>query len=199
MTIVLINVLSRLRLKYICEVTEVLNLKYIFWRSDIHLNEEIHSIDYLESVLWILALFSQLWITCHIWEPKSERMAKTENLFSKPEFNCVFIDQSLILNRRIDSEKIQIRKMSREERERSRNETVRIYMCATMWHENVDEMIQMLKSIFRMDIDQSARRQAKQYLSVTLDDYYECESKSNRNSFIVKSLTLLQIYSSYIL
>ena len=27
----------------------------------------------------------------------------------------------------------------------------RIYGCATMWHENFDEMIEMLKSIFRID------------------------------------------------
>jgi hypothetical protein len=27
----------------------------------------------------------------------------------------------------------------------------KIYGCATMWHENFDEMIEMLKSIFRID------------------------------------------------
>ena len=27
----------------------------------------------------------------------------------------------------------------------------RIYGCATMWHENYDEMIEMLKSIYRID------------------------------------------------
>ena len=34
---------------------------------------------------------------------------------------------------------------------------VRVYGCATMWHENSEEMAEMLKSIFRMDEDYAAR------------------------------------------
>ena len=177
MTIVLVNLMCRLRHKYTCQLTQLLAVDYIYWNSPtIETNDKLSANDFIESILWILSLISQIWITFHIWEPKSERLAKTENLFSKPEFNCVFIDQSLILNRKILSEKTKVRKMSREELQQREKEMVRIYMCATMWHENRDEMAQMLKSIFRMDIDQSCRRQAKMYLNVTSDDYYECES-----------------------
>jgi hypothetical protein len=39
----------------------------------------------------------------------------------------------------------------------SEDEIIRVYGCATMWHENSEEMAEMLKSIFRMDEDHSAR------------------------------------------
>lgn len=42
----------------------------------------------------------------------------------------------------------------------------KIYACATMWHETTTEMTCMLKSIFRMDEDQCARRNAQKYLKV---------------------------------
>jgi len=54
----------------------------------------------------------------------------------------------------------------------------RIFACATMWHETKSEMMEMMKSLFRMDEDQSARRVAQKYLKVVDADYYEFESKT---------------------
>ena len=45
-----------------------------------------------------------------------------------------------------------------------------------MWHETRSEMMDMLKSIYRMDEDQSARRVAQKYLKVVDSDYYEFET-----------------------
>jgi chitin synthase len=47
-----------------------------------------------------------------------------------------------------------------------------------MWHETKSEMMEMLKSLFRMDEDQSARRVAQKYLKVVDADYYEFESNT---------------------
>ncbi|GMR34332.1 hypothetical protein PMAYCL1PPCAC_04527, partial [Pristionchus mayeri] len=52
----------------------------------------------------------------------------------------------------------------------------KIYACATMWHETATEMTCMLKSIFRMDEDQCARRNAQKYLKIVDPDYYEFEA-----------------------
>jgi chitin synthase len=51
----------------------------------------------------------------------------------------------------------------------------RVYACATMWHETAEEMKTMLKSVLRMDSDQSARRNAQKYFEIVDPDYYEFE------------------------
>ena len=67
--------------------------------------------------LWTLWFLSQIWITFHIWFPKSPRLASTEHLFGTPMYCSLFIDQSLVLNRRADGkEEVTIEDL-KEERE----------------------------------------------------------------------------------
>lgn len=50
-----------------------------------------------------------------------------------------------------------------------------------MWHESRDEMLEMFKSIFRMDLDQCARKAAKDTLrsASAKNNYYDFESELN--------------------
>ncbi|XP_052804939.1 uncharacterized protein LOC128234627 isoform X2 [Mya arenaria] len=51
-----------------------------------------------------------------------------------------------------------------------------IYACATMWHENKQEMLQLLKSIFRMDKDQNLRRHSETISGKRDKDFYDFEA-----------------------
>ena len=155
--------------------------------------------------IWLVWLLSQTWIAVHIWIPQIERLAPTEKIFVTPMYCGLLIDQSLALNRRRDdegevkTEELELDRVGMDENDISQYyETIsihtessntqtgktktsdsitRIYACATMWHENRSEIMEMLKSIFRMDEDQSARRVAQKYLKVVDADYYEFESE----------------------
>lgn len=55
------------------------------------------------------------------------------------------------------------------------DDTVRIYACATMWHESRTEMLQMLKAIMRLDKDQGAHKTRKLNGADLSPAYYEIE------------------------
>lgn len=52
-----------------------------------------------------------------------------------------------------------------------------IYACATMWHENKQEMSELIGSILRLDKDQCAMKVTQKYYNISIKDYYELESK----------------------
>ena len=119
------------------------------------------------AVFWFL---SYLWINLHIWYPKSPRLAKGEQLFCTPWYEGLFVEQSLVMNRRADGQKEGVddkddeedikrseyvfieddRASSMKSSVKKSDAVTRIYACATMWHEEEDEMMEMLKSIFRI-------------------------------------------------
>ena len=139
-------------------------------------------------------MLSQHWITLHIWSPeRTTKLLPTEKIFVSPLYNPFLIDQSLVLNRRLEENEI-INEKSDEIEEPaedlclidndskgssvgSSGQAPRVMACVTMWHETEEEMLEMLRSIVRMDEDQSARRLAKRYLKAGDPDYYDFESK----------------------
>ena len=54
--------------------------------------------------------------------------------------------------------------------------TTRIYGCATMWHENTEEISEMLKSIFRIDEDYFSRFMARKVMDIDDPDFYEWQT-----------------------
>lgn len=52
-----------------------------------------------------------------------------------------------------------------------------IYVCATMWHENKKEMNELIGSILRLDKDHCAMKVTQKYYKISINDYYELESK----------------------
>ncbi|GFO13087.1 chitin synthase [Plakobranchus ocellatus] len=153
----------------------------------------------------IAAYVTLMYVTRYVWSSRTARMAPTERLFVHPLYCGVLVEQSMLTNRRrVDDEandkmytnnleSISIQTEAKwqqahlEEdvrdldlataRSKLRNHTTPvIYICATMWHETENEMIQMLKSLFRLDSDQSARRNAQLFFNIKDPDYYEMEA-----------------------
>ncbi|XP_052081155.1 chitin synthase chs-2-like [Mytilus californianus] len=174
--------------------------EYLQWTCDLHgisydFLEKLISVYFLPVVIgWWLSF---MWVTFHIWIPRVERLVQTERLFVQPLYCGVFLEQSLMLNRRRDdrdrdfrgSGKTKLKFMPDSPLAKTeagyfdynrpsvrKNPTPRIYVCATMWHETEREMKQILQSLFRLDNDQCARKNAQKFFDVVDPDYYEFEA-----------------------
>ncbi|CAD5215711.1 unnamed protein product [Bursaphelenchus xylophilus] len=182
-----------------CDVSDTSIWSYAFWSRP-------------QTYIWLGWLLSQIWVCIHLWNPKHERLAKSERLFVLTYYNNFFLDQSLAFNRRRDDKaKIKAEYLDFDE-ENQTYETIglnglsktppsicsiassridsglirnvassadaitKIYACGTLWHESALEMTCLLKSLFRMDEDQAARKNAQKYLKVVDPDYYEFEA-----------------------
>lgn len=62
------------------------------------------------SWVWILWLFSQAWITKHIWNPNNDRNSATEKLFVAPMYSALVIDQCVSMNRQREDQKEYVKK-----------------------------------------------------------------------------------------
>ncbi|XP_074543357.1 chitin synthase chs-2-like [Halichoeres trimaculatus] len=93
------------------------------------------------SVSWWLGLVLS---TLHLWYLSVFRIQRTQDLFSRRLYEGTFIEQSLLLNTRFDIQ-------TRGRRNQWRFDTAMVYLCATMWHETYDEMLNIIISIFRLD------------------------------------------------
>ena len=179
-TICIVTILCYLRFQDVCSFGKSFGtFDNFFWYSHDLADYKINFVECLLLLFYILTFLSQIWLTIHIWQTKTPRMAQFFNLFVRPGFSSVFIDHSMMLNRRIVYDEIHITDNNKKVFKKNYEDTIKIYACATMWHETADEMMQLLKSIMRMDIDQFENLGSlalKKYLKPN-DYYYEFESE----------------------
>ncbi|XP_058825614.1 chitin synthase chs-2-like [Topomyia yanbarensis] len=197
-TVTLLLVFCGLREADVCAFNDVLP-DYLFFRMP----PIYYLFDYVInefSWLWLLWLLSQTWITRHLWMPKSDRNASTEKLFVTPMYISLLVDQSIAMNRRREDQEDFVKKLDmvkvkdteraneidakandrRKDEIKPYDRIPQVFVCATMWHETKEELMEFLKSIIRLDEDQCARRMAMKHIQASKDfidpDYYDLET-----------------------
>ncbi|KAL3854410.1 hypothetical protein ACJMK2_013680 [Sinanodonta woodiana] len=146
-----------------------------------------HYLGYITNNDWWMAILagvagylSFLIICNHIWAPEDERLQRTDKLFVLPLYDGALMEQSIGLNRRRHQADAKEEEMDEnvgiEQSPWKMDTTPLIYLCATMWHENENEMVQLLKSIVRMDEDQCTRKNFQLLFGRRDPDYYEFEA-----------------------
>ncbi|XP_038158759.1 chitin synthase chs-2-like isoform X3 [Cyprinodon tularosa] len=85
--------------------------------------------------------------TIHIWFFNVKRIQKTQDSFVRRLYEGAFIEQSLLLNTRFQ---IQTKK-GRKKHYREDASPAMLYLCATMWHETYEEILNIMISVFRLD------------------------------------------------
>lgn len=155
------------------------SFEYIFWNVHYDIFDFKSYHDYVVVIIWFTTFIFQGLTTRNIWLSSKERLGSVDRLFVLPFYTSAVMDQSMMMSRRIDEETFNASNFVGKRTRRQRGETIKIYACATVWHETSSELVAMLKSIMRMDQDQCSRRLAKDFLDADPieTDYYEFESK----------------------
>ena len=99
----------------------------------------------------IIGFITFCWISFHIWTAPNIILADTSKIFSKLYYHGLLVDTCLMLNRRNDNK-------DKEEEMKNEKPPQIVKGCATMWHENSEEIKVCLKSLFKMDEDYCVRK-----------------------------------------
>lgn len=140
-----------------------------------------------------LLYISIYWIVRHVFRSEQSRLMRRELLFLNPYFCSVFYEQGILMSRRrhnliiqysnvggkslykLEKSKDSSSDQENTEGQKGKKYYPKVYACATMWHETPNEMMQILKSIFRMSIEQQVRKDLKE-LENEDDGYFEFEA-----------------------
>ncbi|XP_071150256.1 chitin synthase chs-2-like [Mytilus edulis] len=105
---------------------------------------------------FIMFYLSLILICKHVLNVNGYRHGETSRIFVSPFYCGVFLDISLLLNRRREDKEYDaiLNKTEESIPTRSSGRKMLYACCATMWHETENEMKQILKSVFRLDMRQ---------------------------------------------
>ncbi|OWF51706.1 uncharacterized protein LOC110448740 [Mizuhopecten yessoensis] len=123
---------------------------------------------YVALVVFFVAWLAQVWACRQTWHEPTERLCFLKKLFVLPYYCSPVLDLSLLHSRR------RMRPVNMTDGQKVAS-TSKIYICATMWHENRVEMKQILSSLYRLDMDQFSRKKSKEDFKSIDPDYYEFE------------------------
>ena len=170
----------------VCYYDEVLPISIFF-----SCNEKTSFDAFLkDNWIFILTFFSQVWISVHIWTKRSLKLAKAELIFDTPFYDALLIEQSLLLNRRMDDEKIDHDEMLLYVAKKN----VKVLGCATMWHETESEMSDLIDSILRIDAHEGRtdKRNEDSFdfeMHVLFDNAFE---NGSPNSYVDQLISILK-------
>ncbi|KAK2920718.1 chitin synthase chs-1-like [Channa argus] len=105
--------------------------------------------------------------TFHIWYLGLYRIQRTQDLFTRRLYEGGFLEQSLLLNTRFD-----IQTSGRPKQFRPLN-PIKVFLCATMWHETDDEMMKIIISIFRLDKYRPSKKGEKSDVTFETHIYFD--------------------------
>ena len=139
------------------------------------------------SVAFILWLSQFIAFGHHVIQ-NSKVLTNDADLFWMPRYNSIFLEQHLIINRKTAiTGYAKSKSTGINTKDKPRDGTV--FICSTMYHENVDEMSQLLHSIYRIaTTPEKSKRKYKFESHIFFDN--AC-TRDHLNQWVVQLLGLL--------
>ena len=167
---------------YCVEVDEVFPFAdeyYVSWNLK-------HIILIVASLLWLSQILA---FGYYVFQTSDNILTNDSDLFWTPRYNSIFLEQHMLLNRKIDITGYYEKQTTTNQFEIAKDS--HIFICSTMYHENEIEMKQMLRSINRIAmVSKSESKEHHKYESHIFFDN-ACSGKY-LNRWVMQLLSVLK-------
>ena len=145
-----------------------------------------HTVLIVASLLWLSQILA---FGYYVFQNSDNILTNDSDLFWTPRYNSIFLEQHMLLNRKMDITGYYGNQTTTDPFEIAKNS--HIFICSTMYHENEVEMKQMLRSINRVAmVSGSESKEHHKYEShIFFDD--AC-SGEQLNQWVMQLLGLLE-------